>query len=103
MSIPYWSLFFGVLLITMVLAGTLLARLPLSSAMIYLGVGYALGPGGLSVITPDPTHYAHLLERVAEAAVIPCLLAVRGWCAIVKMIAWPIRRWRPHEKRIATA
>jgi hypothetical protein len=44
MSVAYWSLFVGVPLITMVLAGTLLARLPLSGAMIYLGLGYALDP-----------------------------------------------------------
>jgi len=76
MSISYWSLLFGVLLITMVLVGTLLARLPLSSAMIYLVVGYALGPGGLDVITPDPTRYSHALERVAEAALLISLFAV---------------------------
>lgn len=76
MSISYWSLLVGVLLITMVLAGTLLARLPLSSAMIYLGVGYALGPGGLEVIAPDPMRYAHALEPVAEVAVLISLFAV---------------------------
>ncbi|MGF6149069.1 hypothetical protein QFZ84_000027 [Pseudomonas fluorescens] len=37
MSIAYWSLLIGILLITMVLAGTLLARLLLSSAMVYYG------------------------------------------------------------------
>jgi NhaP-type Na+/H+ or K+/H+ antiporter len=76
MSAPYWSLILGVLLITMVLAGTLLARLPLSSAMIYLGVGYALGPGGLGVITPDPLRYAPVLERIAEAALLISLFSV---------------------------
>ena len=45
MSIAHWSLFAGFLLITMVLAGTLLTRLPVSSAMIYLAFGYLLGPG----------------------------------------------------------
>ncbi len=40
MSLPFWALLLGVLLITMVLAGTLFSRLFLSSAMIYLGVGY---------------------------------------------------------------
>ena len=76
MSVAYWSLLLGILLITMVLIGTLLARLPLSSAMIYLGVGYALGPGGLGVITPDPIRHADLLRAVAEVAVLISLFTV---------------------------
>ena len=60
----------------MVLAGTLLARLPLSSAMIYLAVGYALGPAGLAVITPDPTRYSRVLELVAEVALLISLFSV---------------------------
>jgi sodium/hydrogen antiporter len=76
MSVPLWSLFVGILLITMVLAGTLLARLPMSSAMIYLAAGYALGPAGLAVITPDPTRYAPALELAAEVAVLISLFSV---------------------------
>lgn len=76
MSIPFWSLLLGVLLITMVLAGTLIARLPLNSAMVYLAAGYALGPAGLSVITPDPIHHAGVLEQIAEVALLISLFAV---------------------------
>lgn len=76
MSDPYWFLLLGALLITMVLAGTLLARLLLSSAMIYLCLGYALGPGGFGLVTPDPFRYADILERVAEAALLISLFTV---------------------------
>ncbi len=76
MSVPLWSLFIGILLITMVLAGTLLARLPTSSAMIYLVAGFALGPAGLAVITPDPTRFAGVLELAAEVAVLISLFSV---------------------------
>ena len=76
MSVPLWSLFVGILLITMVLAGTLLARLPTSSAMIYLAAGFALGPAGLAVITPDPTRFAGVLELAAEVAVLISLFSV---------------------------
>ena len=76
MSVPLWSLFLGLLLITMVLAGTLLSRLPMSSAMIYLAAGYALGPEGLAVITLNPTRYAGALELVAEIAVLISLFSV---------------------------
>jgi NhaP-type Na+/H+ or K+/H+ antiporter len=76
MSDPYWFLLLGVLLITMVLAGTLLARLLLSSAMIYLCLGYALGPGWFGLITPDPFRHADVLQRVAEAALLISLFTV---------------------------
>ncbi|MCW3481075.1 cation:proton antiporter [Neisseriaceae bacterium JH1-16] len=76
MTLPFWSLFIGLLLITMVLVGTLLARLLLSSAMIYLGIGYALGPGGLNVITPDPARYADSLESIALVALLISLFTV---------------------------
>ena len=76
MTVAYWSLLLGVLPITMVLIGTRLVRLPLSSAMIYLGEGYALGPGGLDVITPDPMLYADMLKPVAEVAVLIALFSV---------------------------
>ncbi|MCY1215775.1 K(+)/H(+) antiporter NhaP [compost metagenome] len=76
MSVPLWSLLLGVLLIIMVLAGTLLSRLLLSSAMVYLCVGYSLGPGGLEVITFDPIRHADVLERAAEVAVLISLFNV---------------------------
>lgn len=76
MSAAHWSLFIGILLITMVLAGTLLARLPLSSAMIYLALGYGLGPGGLGLIQPDPMLRAGTLELMTELALLISLFAV---------------------------
>jgi len=76
MSAAHWSLLIGILLISMVLVGTLLARIPLSSAMIYLGVGYALGPGGLGLIAPDPFRDAAMLELMAEVALLISLFAV---------------------------
>jgi NhaP-type Na+/H+ or K+/H+ antiporter len=66
MPSSYWILFAGVLFIAMMLGGTLLARLPLSGAMIYLAVGYLLGVAGL--ITPDPIRHAGALELVGSGA-----------------------------------
>lgn len=76
MSMPFWSLFLGVLMITMLLVGKGLTRLPLSNAMVYLGVGYLLGPGGLNVISLDPTRHAQLLEGVAQIALLISLFTV---------------------------
>jgi NhaP-type Na+/H+ or K+/H+ antiporter len=76
MSLAEWSLFVGVLLVTMVLAGTLLGRLPLTSAMVYLGVGWLLGPDAMDVLRPDPFQNAAVLEHLAEVALLISLFAV---------------------------
>lgn len=76
MSFPQWSLFVGLLLIAMVLSSTLLERLPLSNAMVYLALGWVLGPAVLGVLRPDPFLYAPLLEQFSEVAVLISLFSV---------------------------
>ena len=90
MSIAEWSLFVGVLLVTMVLAGTLLGRLPLSSAMVYLGLGWMLSPDVMNVLRPDPLLHAGVLEHIAEVGLLISLFAVGMQLGV------PLRdgRWR---------
>ena len=76
MSFALWSLLLGALLLTMVLVSSLVERLPLSNAMIYLGVGAVLGPAGMSVLQPDPAAHAAVLERAAEIGLLISLFAV---------------------------
>lgn len=76
MSFSVWALVIGALLTTVALSGTFLKRLPLSISMFYLAAGYALGPGGVGMITIDPMQHTVLLERLAEAAVLISLFAV---------------------------
>lgn len=76
MSFVIWTLIIGALLITMALSGTLLRRLPLSTAMLYLAVGYGLGPAGWFLMALDPLIYSAILERVSEVAVLISLFAV---------------------------
>ncbi len=76
MSLPQWALFAGALLIGMVLLGTLIGRLPLSSAMVYLALGWLLGPAVGDVLRPDPVLHAATLERWAEVALLISLFAV---------------------------
>jgi hypothetical protein len=76
MSVAYWALFAGLTLIAMMLIGTLLARLPLSGAMIYLGLGFLLGPDGAGIVAPDPIRHAGALELITEAALLISLFAV---------------------------
>jgi NhaP-type Na+/H+ or K+/H+ antiporter len=76
MSFAIWTLIIGALLIIMALSGTLLKRLPLSTALLYLAAGYGLGPAGLALMAPDPLTDTVLLERMAEVAVLISLFTV---------------------------
>ena len=76
MTFALWTLVIGVLLIVMVLSGTLLNRLPMSNAMLYLVAGFVLGPAGWEVVMLDPLTHAPVLERVAEVAVLISLFSV---------------------------
>jgi sodium/hydrogen antiporter len=64
-----WFITVGVLLIAMALAGTVVQRLLLTTSMVYLAVGLALGPHGLG-LRVDPLTQASVFERLTEVAVI---------------------------------
>lgn len=76
MTLAGWALLLGVLLVTMALTGTLLGRLPLSSAMVYLALGWVLGPDALNLLRPDPLEHTELLGHLAEVALLISLFAV---------------------------
>lgn len=76
MTFAAWSLVIGLMLITLVLSGTFLKRLPLSTAMLYLAAGVILGPAGWSVLTISPLNHALILERLTEVAVLISLFSV---------------------------
>ncbi len=76
MHFAIWALIIGAILITMALLGTLLKRLPLSPGILYLAIGYALGPAGWALMAPDPLLYSADLEKMAEIALLISLFAV---------------------------
>ncbi|MFM1987462.1 MAG: hypothetical protein RJA99_419 [Pseudomonadota bacterium] len=76
MSFGAWSLLAGVLLLCLVLLGSLIARLPISAALLYLLAGWILGPAVAGVFTPDPMRHAATLERVTEAGLLISLFGV---------------------------
>lgn len=76
MLFAIWALVIGATLITMALLGTLVKRLPLSPDILYLAIGYALGPAGWALMTPDPLLHSAELEKVAEVALLISLFAV---------------------------
>ncbi|WP_133678358.1 cation:proton antiporter [Paludibacterium purpuratum] len=99
MTVAHGSLLIGLLLITMLLTGTLLARLPVSAAMVYLGLGYLLGPGGMGIVEADPFSQANALALMSEVAVLISIFAIglklnaplrdRRWIAAFRL-AFPV-------------
>lgn len=75
MEYAIWALVIGGLLISMAITNSMVRRLPLSSAMIYLVVGIAIGPAGIGILRPDLRQHSLLLERVAEIALLISLFS----------------------------
>lgn len=75
MTVNLWFIIVGLLLVAMALSDSVLRRLPLTTALLYLAGGVALGPLGLGLLALDPVEHAELLERVAEIVVIVSLFA----------------------------
>lgn len=70
MTFTIWFLIVGVLFIVMALGGSVLKRLPLSTSLLYLGVGVGVGPLGLNLLQVEAVEAAGFFERLTEIAVI---------------------------------
>ena len=97
MTFAIWALIAGAIFTVMALSGTLLKRLPLSTSMLYLIAGYALGPSGLALLDPSPEADHAILEIVVEAAVLISLFAV----GLKLTLRFSDRRWHA-PLRLAT-
>jgi NhaP-type Na+/H+ or K+/H+ antiporter len=75
MDFAIWSVIVGVLLVVMALSGSVLARLPLSTAMLYLLVGMAVSPWGLDLVGADSSKHSKLLETLTEIVVLISLFS----------------------------
>ena len=91
MTTVHWFILIGCLMLARGLAATTLARLPVTSAIVYLCVGLLLGPAVLGIFSFNPMEESHLLEMLTEIAVLISLFS-----AGVKMPV-PITRkkWMP--------
>ena len=90
MAFTYWFIIAGVLLTLIALGGSVLKRIPLSVALLYLGVGVLVGPFGMGLLVIDPLTESPVVERLAEVAVILSLFS-----AGLKMrLSFSDRRWR---------
>ncbi|WP_087049570.1 cation:proton antiporter [Caballeronia ptereochthonis] len=71
-----WFLVVGGVLIFMGLASSTFSRLPISTAMCYLAIGFALGPGAANLLTLDLAANATVLRRITEVAMLVSLFAI---------------------------
>lgn len=70
MYFALWSLLVGLLLVLLALSSTVLTRLPLSTAMLYLLVGVAVGPLGMGWLAVHPRENTVLLEQLTSIVVV---------------------------------
>jgi NhaP-type Na+/H+ or K+/H+ antiporter len=90
MTNEQWFLLLGGLLLLRGLTSTVLTRLPVTAAIIYLAVGLLVGPSVLNLFHFNPLEESALLEVLTEVAVLISLFA-----AGVKMpVPFTFARWR---------
>jgi len=91
MTFAYWFLLIGLLMLIKGLSTTPLKKLPFTSAIVYLVIGFLLGPSVLGFFYFDPIKQSALLEILTEIAVLISLFA-----AGVKMpVPINLVKWRP--------
>lgn len=71
-----WFLLIGALFALMALAKRFIDKLPMTGAMVYLAVGFAIGPAGLGLLTLDVFDDRHALRLITEAALPVSLFAI---------------------------
>lgn len=74
--VTLWFVIVGLLLILMGLVGSVVERLPLSTGLLYLAIGFVLGPSGFGLLVLDPLRDSETLERVFEIAVLISLFTL---------------------------
>src|SRR5262245_55646622 len=73
MRFTLWCVVIGLLMVVMALSSTVMKRLPLSTALLYLAIGYGLGPAYAGLFRLDQVGDSSLPEHFAEVAVIVSL------------------------------
>jgi NhaP-type Na+/H+ or K+/H+ antiporter len=85
-----WFAIVGIVLVLTSLVGSTVQRLPLTTTVLYLGIGAALGPLGAGMIRLDAVEDARWLERATEVAVLVSLFGG----GLKLRAAMSDRRWR---------
>ncbi len=91
MTFALWLTVGGALLLLMALSGTMLSRMPVSTSMLYLLAGLAVGPLGLALAAPDLIDEARLLEHLTEVIVLLSLFT----SGLKMSVGLSDKRWFP--------
>lgn len=70
MKFEAWYLLLGALMLAIAFLDRHVKRLPITTTILYLGVGLALGPFGFGILKIDPLEHSDFLERATELGVI---------------------------------
>ncbi|HSI28151.1 MAG TPA: cation:proton antiporter [Methylophilus sp.] len=90
MTNAWWYLLIGLLMLSRGLSKTFLQKLPFTPAIIYLAIGFLLGPSVLHLFYFDPIKQSALLESLTEIAVLISLFS-----AGVKMpVPFRLKKWQ---------
>lgn len=90
MSAATWFILLGTLLLVVGFTASYMKTVPATSAIVYLLIGFVLGPMGFGLFHFNPLEESALLEVLTEIAVLISL-----YCAGVKMPApVTLKRWR---------
>src|SRR5688572_10455051 len=73
MKLDGWYLLLGALMLAITFLDRFVKRLPITTTIIYLSVGIALGPFGFKLLQLDALKQSSFLEAVSEIAVIVSL------------------------------
>ena len=91
MTFALWLSVGGALLVFMALGGSMLSRMPVSTSMLYLLAGLAVGPLGLALAAPDLYDHTLLLEHLTEIIVLLSLFT----SGLKMSVGLRDRRWFP--------
>lgn len=84
-----WFIISGIVALTMAFVSGKVRRLPLSSSVIYLAVGVALGPFGFELLNINLENDWNMIERLTEAALIVSIFS----SALKLHVSFFNRRW----------
>src|SRR6185295_5765401 len=90
MSFHAWVAITGVLLLVLALSSAYLKQLPVTASVVYLLVGFGLGPIGFGVIRIEVREAAPWLERLTQIAVIVSLF----FSGLKLRVPWNGPAWR---------
>ena len=90
MEAKLWFIILGLVFSIMAASATLVRRMPLTTAMVYLPVGWLIGPHGLGLLHIDLQADAIFIQHITEAVVFTSLFSA----GLKLRSSWLTWRWR---------